>query len=76
MVLVLRGIIGLEREVHDRPTGLSTFMMVYLGSTIRALSGHLLDDSGLVKDFRGLKIGFSFWLEFCHFNAGGQAQEF
>lgn len=40
--IVLGGLVGFERQVHGRPAGLRTHMLVCLGATLMTLSGLLL----------------------------------
>ena len=40
--LVLGGLIGLERETHDRPAGLRTHILVCVGSTLFALCSYTI----------------------------------
>ncbi len=45
--LILGGAIGLEREVHGRPAGLRTHILVCLSSTMLIMISHRVDSGGL-----------------------------
>lgn len=51
LAVVLGGIIGFEREVHGRPAGLRTHILVCLASTILILAGNnVVDEARLLGD--------------------------
>lgn len=43
--LVLGGVIGFEREAHDRPAGLRTHILVCMGSTLMTLCSYAISQS-------------------------------
>ncbi len=53
LAVILSGLIGIEREMHGRPAGLRTHVLVCLGTTVIILSGAHL--AFLFKDI--LKVG-------------------
>lgn len=62
LAVVLGGLIGLEREVHDRPAGLRTHILVCVGSTLFTVvsisfTGQYIDASRIAA---GIVTGIGF----------------
>lgn len=65
IALLVGGIIGLEREIKDKPAGLRTFMLVSFGAALFVLIPILLGDTqrsddALARVIQGITAGIGF----------------